>query len=422
MKQTIIDNFLTLTQLPHCSEDADALFDYLVTFGEERGYEVQSDEVKNILIRKGTPQLALQAHYDMVCMGKAPQIETHVEEGWMYAKASSLGADNGMGIAMMMTLMDRGEALEFLFTSDEEIGLVGAEAIAFELSAQSMLNLDFEEGGEVCIGCAGGADLIAQQHFYKLEEGYPYNYELTVSGLEGGHSGVDIEKNIPNAIKVLATYLEGKEVLLSSCHGGERRNSIPTQMVVKLSSSVPLEGNRWVEVTPLDETLEVYDGEDFLKLLQAFNHGVHHYNEEFNLPDSSINLAMVSFDKGQATIECSSRAMSAEGLEEINERTLSLFEEYAFNATLEYKYPSWRPEINAFTSTVKEAMEKIFGESRYEAIHAGLECGLLLERYPNIQFASIGPTIENPHSTRERVNLESVEKTFQVIEEIVATL
>ena len=159
----IIEHFKTLTQIPHCSKEADKLLEFLVHFAKERNYAVEVDEVKNILISKGTPTLCLQAHYDMVCMGKAPQIETYVEEGWMKAKDSSLGADNGMAIAMMMQLMDEGLDLEFLLTSDEEIGLIGANKVAFDLKSKQMLNLDSEDEAEVYIGCAGGADITASK-------------------------------------------------------------------------------------------------------------------------------------------------------------------------------------------------------------------------------------------------------------------
>jgi len=421
MQDKIIDYFINITKLPHCSENTAALFDYLVNFAEEKGYEVESDKSKNILIKKGSPKLALQAHYDMVCMGKAPQIETFVEEGFMYAKESSLGADNGMAIAMMMALMEQGKELEFLLTADEEIGLIGATAITLELSASYMLNLDFEDEGVVCIGCAGGADLLAEQTLYKSEP-YEYSYELTVSGLAGGHSGVEIHKDIPNAIKVLAEYLADKEVLVSSCQGGERRNSIPTAMSMKLTSTEPLESNDLVTVTELNETLEVYESDEFLNLLLAFKHGVNTHNEEFNLPDTSINLALVSLENGIVKVECSSRAMSEDGLEEINEKYLKLFENHNFSTAIEYKYPSWKPEVNSFTSLINDAMIKEYGESKYEAIHAGLECGVLLERYSNMKFASIGPTIISPHSIHEKVKLDSVGKIFKVVEEVIAKL
>ena len=421
MKNQIIEHFILLTKIPHCSQSAHKILEFLKEFALERDYIVEIDSVDNILIKKESskPKLALQAHYDMVCMGKAPNIETYIEDGWMYAKDSSLGADNGMAIAMMMTLMEQGADVEFLLTSDEEIGLIGASAIELKLSALYMLNLDFEDEGIVCIGCAGGADLLAEKSFSN-SEAYVYSYEVSVSGLQGGHSGVEIHKNIPNAIKVLADYLSDKSVRISSCHGGERRNSIPTDIVMKLSSKEPLIETNLVKLRLLEEILEVYDSDAFLNLLVNFRQGVATHNKEFNLPDTSINLAIVYFKNGEAKIECSSRAMSDEGLEEINQSNLKLFEQYGFKSSIEYKYPSWKPQTNNFTSIVNTMMIKEFNSSRYEAIHAGLECGVLLSRYPYIEFASIGPTIVSPHSTHEKVKIDSIEKIFRVIEGVIS--
>jgi dipeptidase D len=421
MQEKIINHFISLTKVPHCSQNTEVMFQFLTKFAKKYGYSVESDEIKNILIKKGTPKLALQAHYDMVCMGKAPIIETYIEEGWMYARDASLGADNGIAIAMMMQLMEQGAELEFLLTADEEVGLIGAGAIELELTSQYMLNIDFEDEGIVCIGCAGGADLLATQSFDEVEA-YEYSYEVSVLGLDGGHSGVDIDKNIPSAIKRLANYLKAKEVCISSCQGGERRNSIPANIIMKLSSKELLESNHWVEVKAIDEKLTVYRSDDFLNLLIEFKHGIHDFNEEFNLPDSSVNLAIVNFENGEAKVECSSRGMNAEGLDRVNETTIELFNKYGFENSMEYKYPAWKPEINEFTSSVNDAMVKTFGESKYEAIHAGLECGVLLERYPTIEFASIGPTIVYPHSTREGVKLDSVGKIFEVVEEVISKL
>jgi len=418
MQEKIINHFISLTKVPHCSQKTEELFNFLDAFAKDRDYEVYSDEAKNILIKKGHPQLALQAHYDMVCMGEAPYIETYIKDDWMYAKNSSLGADNGMAIAMMMQLMDEGLELEFLLTADEEVGLVGAGAINLELDAQYMLNLDFEDEGIVCIGCAGGADLLAEKTFEKTEA-YDYFYKISVSNLEGGHSGVEIHKNIPNAIKVLAQYLENKDVLIASCFGGERRNSIPANIDMVVSSKEALESSHLVKVVSFDTTVEVYKSNDFLNLLIEFQQGVYVYNEEFNLPDTSINLAIVKFENGLAKIECSSRGMSDEGLEAINDKHLNLFKKHGFKSSIEYKYPAWKPQINTFTSLVNDAMSKEFKNSKYEAIHAGLECGVLLEHYPNIKFASIGPTIVSPHSKNEKVKLDSVGKIFNVVKDVI---
>ncbi len=419
MQDRIIEHFISLTEIPHCSEEADRLLEFLENFAKRRGYSVEIDGVKNIFIKRGEPKLALQAHYDMVCVGDAPIIETYIEDGWMSAKNSSLGADNGMAIAMMMVLMDRGEEMEFLITSDEEIGLVGASALDFELKSRYMLNLDFEDEAEVCIGCAGGADILAKGTMDEVSR-MEYYYNVSVSGLDGGHSGVDIDRGIPNAIKVLAEYLSDKSIAISSFNGGERRNSIPSSAFATITSSQELKSidKVTIEVVSVD-TLKFYDSSKFIKFLNSFKHGVDNYNYEFNLPDTSINLAIVTAEDGEFSVESSARAMSSDGLNQICKDTTALFDRFGFEYREEYKYPSWRPEINEFTEIVNESMSSIFGKSEYKAIHAGLECGVISQKYPDIKIASIGPTISYPHSIRERVKLDSVDKIFEVVNHIV---
>jgi len=413
----IIEHFQTLTQIPHCSKDADKLLDFLVAFAKERKYSVEVDAVKNIYISKGTPTLCLQAHYDMVCMGKAPMIETYIEEGVMRAKESSLGADNGMAIAMMMQCMDEGKELEFLLTSDEEIGLIGANEVAFDLKSKYMLNLDSEDEAEVYIGCAGGADITAfKQDAYV--EGKGTCYEVAVKGLVGGHSGVDIDKGIPSAIKVLGEYLVENDVTrLASIYAGERRNSIPANAVAIVRSEKILESKGDVTVRELSENPKVLkEGEKIISLIDTFKHGVHAMNEELGIPDVSINLAIITADeKGGIKIETSARAMGAEELENLTEETVEMFESYDFEVQVEDKYPAWKPDVSEFTNLVSEEMKAVFGKTKMMAIHAGLECGVIAEKYPTMKFASIGPTIRYPHSTREEVDLVSVERTYEVL-------
>ena len=420
----IIEHFITLTQIPHCSKEADQLLDFLVRFAKERDYAVEVDAVKNIFIFKGEPKLCLQAHYDMVCMGKAPQIETYVEEGWMKAKESSLGADNGMAIAMMMQLMDEDEALEFLLTSDEEIGLIGANEVAFDMKSKYMLNLDSEDDAEVYIGCAGGADITAfKQDSYV--EGKGTCYEVAVKGLVGGHSGVDIDKGIPSAIKVLGEYLYHNEVTqLASIYAGERRNSIPANAVAIIRSEKVLEDYDEVTVRQLKEQPDVLsEGKKIIELIYAFKHGVHAENTELGIPDVSINLAIINADeKGGILIETSARAMDAEALEKLTEETVSFFESYGCSVKVEDKYPAWKPDVSEFTNLVSKEMKKVFGKSKLMAIHAGLECGVIAEKYPDMKFASIGPTIRYPHSTREMVNLISVEKSYEVLKAVIKSV
>ena len=420
----IIEHFKTLTQIPHCSKEADALLDFLVAFAKERNYVVEVDAVKNILITKGNPTLCLQAHYDMVCMGKAPQIETYVEEGWMKAKDSSLGADNGMAIAMMMQLMDEGRELEFLLTSDEEIGLIGANEVAFELKSKFMLNLDSEDEAEVYIGCAGGADITAfKQDTYV--DGSGLCYEVAVKGLVGGHSGVDIDKGIPSAIKVLGEYLYANEsIQLASIYAGERRNSIPANAVAIVRSEKVLNGSGDVTVRALNESPKVFkEGRELIKMIHDFKHGVHAQNKAMGIPDVSINLAIITADEGGGLkIETSARAMDAKALDRLTVETTVLFESFGFTVEVEDKYPAWKPDVSDFTNLVSEEMKKVFGKTKMMAIHAGLECGVIAEKYPNMKFASIGPTIRYPHSTREMVNVESVANTYEVLEGIIACL
>jgi dipeptidase D len=418
---SIIDHFQNLTQIPHCSKEADKLLDFLVSFAKERDYVVQVDEVKNIFISKGLPTLCLQAHYDMVCMGKAPILETYEEEGWMKAKEASLGADNGMAIAMMMQLMDEDRDLEFLLTSDEEIGLIGANEVAFDLKSMYMLNLDSEDEAEVYIGCAGGVDITASKQDTYVE-GEGTCYEVAVKGLVGGHSGVDIDKGIPSAIKVLGEYLYENEVTqLASMYAGERRNSIPANAVAIVRSEVLLENTELVKVHELRERPKVLrKGEKTIKMIQAFKHGVHAQNEELGIPDVSINLAIITTDeKGGVLVETSARAMDAKKLEALSKETLEFFRYYGFETKLEDKYPAWKPDISDFTNVVSREMKAVFGKTKMMAIHAGLECGVIAEKYPAMKFASIGPTIRYPHSTREMVDLASVERTFEVLENII---
>ncbi|HFQ61128.1 MAG TPA: M20/M25/M40 family metallo-hydrolase [Epsilonproteobacteria bacterium] len=420
----IIEHFQTLTQIPHCSKEADKLLEFLVSFAKERNYSVEVDTVKNIYISKGSPTLCLQAHYDMVCMGKAPQIETYIEEGVMRAKDSSLGADNGMAIAMMMQCMDEGRELEFLLTSDEEIGLIGANEVAFALKSNYMLNLDSEDEAEVYIGCAGGADITAfKQDNYVEGEGTCY--EVSVKGLVGGHSGVDIDKGIPSAIKVLGKYLVENDVTeLASIYAGERRNSIPANAVAIVRSEKLLESMDEVNVRIFNESPKVLaEGEKIINLIDTFKHGVHAMNEELGIPDVSINLAIITADeKGGVKIETSARAMGAEALESLTNETVEMFASYGFEVKVEDKYPAWKPDVSAFTNLVSDEMKAVFGKTKMMAIHAGLECGVIAEKYPAMKFASIGPTIRYPHSTREEVNLDSVERTYEVLMGIIKKL
>ena len=417
----IMEHFQTLTQIPHCSYEADKLKDFLVTFGKEKGYEVQVDKADNILIKKAGAKLSMQAHYDMVCVGKAPELETYVKDGWMYAKESTLGADNGMAIAMMMALMDEGKVCEFIFTSDEEVGLIGANALAFDLESSYMLNLDSEDEAEVYIGCAGGVDITAKKS-YEQSTYHDSFYEITIGALPGGHSGVEIHKNIPNALKLFADFLKEKDVKIASLKGGERINSIPVNVKSIVSYHDSLESSEFIKVKKIEGSHEVIEGKELIEMLNTFENGVLTFNDELDVPDTSVNLALIMIKDGIIMIEASARAMDAEGLESVKNSATSHFEKYGFEVEHNGKYPAWKPDINDFSNIVNDAMKSVFGKSEFKAIHAGLECAILSQNYPDMKITSIGPNIRSPHSLHEKVEIASVEKTYAVVQKILDAL
>ncbi len=416
--QKILDYFQQITQIPHCSFDTSKLKDFLVSFSKQRGYEVLVDSADNILIKKGTSKLIFQAHYDMVCVGEAPKIETYIKDGWMMAKDSTLGADNGMAIAMMMALIDEQKECEFLFTNDEEVGLIGASSLEFELEAKQMLNLDSEDEAEVYIGCAGGVDIEASKSYDSFLQSKEF-YEITISGLKGGHSGVDIDKNIPNAIKLFAKFLKDKDIQIASIKAGERINSIPVNLQAIVFCKSELKSQKYIDVKKIDGDFEVVKGGEIIKILDNFKDGVISFNDELNIPNESINLALVTLEDGELKIQTSARAMDDKGLENIQKDYEKYFKEFSLDVKCEGKYPAWKPQINSFSKEVEKAMIKVFDKSKFKAIHAGLECAIISKKYPNLEITSIGPNIKSPHSTSEKVELVSVFKTYEVIQEIL---
>ncbi len=414
-----MEYFQTLTQIPHCSHKAGKLKDFLITFGKERGYAVLTDDVDNIMIKKEGAKIALQAHYDMVCVGRAPEIETYIKDGWMYAKESTLGADNGMAIAMMMALMDEGKVCEFLFTSDEEVGLIGAEALDFALESPYMLNLDSEDEAEVYIGCAGGVDIKASKRVEKKTYHDSTMYEVTISGLPGGHSGVEIHKDIPNAIKLFGEFCRGRDIMIASIEGGERINSIPVNLKAIVACHDRLESEKYIDVKKCEGSFELFDGRELVAVIEGFENGVLSFNNTLDVPDTSINLALIMIEDNTIMIEASARAMDAEGLEAVKNAATTHFEKYGYKVEHNGKYPAWKPEINDFSHIVDESMKSVFGRSEFKAIHAGLECAILSQHYPDMKITSIGPNIRSPHSIHEKVEIASVEKIYEVVKRVI---
>jgi dipeptidase D len=410
----IINIFKDLTKVARCSGIYEPFIDYICNIAKEYKYDFIIDDTKNILISKGSPKICLQAHYDIVCIGTAKQIEIYEEDGFLKASNHTLGADNGMAIAYMVSLMKEGYDLELLLTSDEEIGLIGANGLQLDVKADFILNLDTEEDGYIYIGCAGGSNVDGFLDLEFIDIEIDDNiYKVQIDGLSGGHSGVDIDKNIDNAIVVLLDKLKDTDFELISINGGQRDNSIPTSCEAIICSKNALEFEK------LDKKFDkkIKNSKKIIKFLSQIKHGI--LSKDENMVQSSQNLAIVKTEESQIKIVVSQRAMSNETLTLISDDLISLFEINNFRYTKNGKYPAWKPEKNKFTDFVYNIYIKHYENVEYKTIHAGLECGVLLEKYPNKLIASIGPNIYNPHSIYERVDIKSTNRVFDVVKDII---
>lgn len=423
---SVIEIFKEITKIPRCSKTHEHFIKYMKNLSSSLDFECLVDEYNNILCKKQNckAKIALQSHYDIVCLSDncVPQIIE--KEDILLAKDSTLGADNGIGCAYMIELMKKGEDLEYLFTSDEEIGLIGANNINFDLQAQYMLNLDSEEEGEICIGCAGGIDIFAQNTNNKIipnNENYSL-YEISISELQGGHSGVDINKNIPNAIKLVAKTIKECEGKLLDINGGERINSIPVNVkAIIASKNPPISSHENMQIEKIgtkSEHMNVFD-DKIIDFLYNFENGIRALNPHVKVVQTSINLAIIKTETNCIKIELSGRSMDNTDLKNLKEETVKMLEEHNFSVKTDGKYPAWKPDINEFTNKVLEIYKEFNENASLEAIHAGLECAIFKDKFKNMKVASIGPTIRFPHSKKEEVSIKSVNNVFKIVEKIV---
>ena len=416
-ESSVIKHFKKLCEIPHCSYEAETMKAYLVATCREYGYMVSVDETGNILAKKEGAKVTLQVHYDMVCIGAAFPLELQESEGWLSANDSTLGADNGMGMAMMLSLMEEGTEVDCLFTAEEEVGLIGARGLELDLSTPFLLNLDSEEEGIVTIGCAGGVDIIATKKLERQKKKL-HLYEYHISGLAGGHSGVDIDKDIPNAISLLFKKLCDSESYIVEVNGGERRNSIPKKadIVFGLEKEEPIDGAVYIG---LHKAEVMGNSCTIIKMLADFDSGVRALNSELDIVETSINLALIESSDDVLRVQLSGRAMAREALVALEKETSLYFEKGGFDVAIEGFYSPWKPEKNSFSDLVLDETKRLFKDAAYGAIHAGLECGIIKEKYPKILMASIGPNILYPHSNREQVELASVERVYISLQNIV---
>jgi len=424
----VIELFKEITSIPRCSGTHQPFITFVQNFAIKNNYVCKVDNANNILCFKenSEPKISLQSHYDIVCLvdGKVPEIIE--KDGFLYAKDSTLGADNGMGCSYMLALMEEGENCEFLFTCDEEIGLIGANNIELELRSKYMLNLDSEAQGEICIGCAGGVDIFAKsvKSEYVTNDENKELYEITLENLDGGHSGVDIDKNIPNALKLIAQAIKECDADLLDINGGERINSIPKYakaIIAVPKNKIPQKSHEKMTIIKVDTDTRNYKRLDknIISFIYTFANGIRGYDKKVNVVETSINLAIIKNHIDYVELSLSARSMDNEKLNSIKKETVVLLETFGFEVTTAGKYPAWKPTPSAFNDKVLEIYKTFLPDTHLHAIHAGLECAIFKEKYQNIEVCSIGPDIFFPHSNREKCDIKSALKLYDITKEIV---
>lgn len=464
------ESFHALTQIPRPSGKKEEVAAFLVNYGKSLGLETLQDEIGNVLIRKPAsagmenhPGIILQGHMDMVPQKNNDRvfdfekdpIEAYVEENgeWVTANGTTLGADNGIGVATAMAILADKNAvhppLEALFTVDEETGMYGAfDLKGGWLRGKYLLNLDSETEGELYVGCAGGVDTTATFDFEPVEtEEGDIAVRISLTGCKGGHSGCDIHLQRANAIKQLFRVLKEAvihyEARLATVEGGSLRNAIPREA----SAIVTIPAESYDDLCDLvarmeDQLLVEFDGiepdlkltaeevacpktempedvQDFLiHAITLCPHGVYRMIPEMpDIVETSNNLAMIDTKDGKVTVCCLTRSSVESRKEELQSVIHSAFSLAGADVVFSGAYPGWKPNFKSpLLHTMKEVYNREFGhEPRVVIIHAGLECGIIGRNYPDMQMISFGPTIEHPHSPDERVNIKTVQQFYHYV-------
>ena len=426
---TVLEIFKEITKIQRCSGNHKDFIEYMKEISKKLEYACLVDEANNILCKKenSNSNIVFQSHYDIVCLNDFCIPKIVEDDTTLKAIDSTLGADNGIGCSYMIALMYENFDGEFLFTSDEEIGLIGANGLNLPINSKYMLNLDSEDEGKICIGCAGGVDIIAKNSNKKIVPNIENLdlYEISISNLQGGHSGVDIDKNIQNAIKLIVKTIKECEGKILDINGGERINSIPANAKAIIASKKrPQKTHENIKIEKINtksEHLNIYDDE-IINFLYNFQNGVRDFNKELNVVQDSINLALIKTNIDEIVIEFSARSMNNENLKELKEKTKKDLINNNFYVETYGKYPAWSPDINDFTSKVLDIYKTFDKNASLEAIHAGLECAIFKDKFPNLKIASIGPTIKFPHSKKEFVYKKSIENVFEVVKKIANSI
>lgn len=469
------NNFADLNAVPRPSKKEERVIAFMKAFGEKLGLETFEDEIRNVIIRKpATPGMenrktvVMQGHLDMVHQKNndtnfdfdTQGIQMYVDGDWVRAKGTTLGADNGLGVATIMAILESQDiphpAIEALFTVDEETGMTGALNLKGGiLTGDILLNLDTEEDDEIDIGCAGGVDVTATRS-YDLEEtpDHSVGYTITVKGLQGGHSGMDIHKGLGNANKIMNRLLfdgfENFGLQVAEINGGSLRNAIPRESVAQVAIASmhdeifrfemhetakeiqaeykTTEPNLTIEVKPSALPSHVMDlgvQEGLIRAIYAAHNGVYRMSADMpDLVETSNNIARVQVKDGEIMVGCLTRSSVESAKFDLANALRSAFELTGCEVNFAGSYPGWTPNVNSqILQVLVDLYEKQNGEKpRVVACHAGLECGILGTNYPNMDMISFGPTIHGAHSPDERASITSAQKYWKFVLEILKNI
>ncbi len=464
--------FEALNAIPRASKKEEHVIQFMLDFGARLGLDTIQDKVGNVIIRKAATAgmetrktVVLQSHLDMVHQKNndtdfdfdTQGISMFIENGWVKAHGTTLGADNGIGVAAIMAVLASESithpAIEALFTIDEETGMTGAKGLQGSLlEGEVLLNLDTEDDNEIDIGCAGGVDVTARRTYIPESSAADLvYYRLTVKGLHGGHSGMEIHKGLGNANKIINRLLYSLlplDIRLSSIDGGGLRNAIPRESMAifaaeetttELLLSVIEQESAAIkqEFATVDEHLEIVleryetSSDDVLpiavqtKLIQtlyATPNGVYRMSADFdNLVETSNNIARVKIGKGKISVKCLTRSSVESSKVDLANTLKCCFELMDAEVTFSGDYPGWTPNPDSkILDVLRSTYTSLFGEEPHVvACHAGLECGILGSHYPEMDMISFGPTILGAHSPQERVSISSVQKFWTFLLEIL---
>ena len=464
--------FDEIRKIPRCSKHEEKIRDHIIDFAKNNDLKYKTDKPGNVVILKPATSgmetkttVILQGHMDMVCeknsdvdfdFSKDP-INLKLTGDILTADGTTLGADNGIGLAMSMAILAdtslKHGPIEALFTVDEETGLTGAFAMESDMiEGKILLNLDSEDFGVVTVGCAGGGDSQIKLPFKTQPiNGTLESLTIKVSGLRGGHSGVDIHEQRGNAVKILTRMLwkakDDFKFYITEIKGGDKHNAIPREAYAKISVDKS-EKDKFVsmlkneekfileEIKPIDpkfktnienidklhSTLTDESQNKLLNLLHGLPHGVDKMNYDIpTLVDTSTNLATISFNEGDISIGMSTRSSIKSALQDFRDRIRATAELSGAKVKEDTPYPGWKPNLD---SKILDISKKVFKdmynqEPTVEAIHAGLECGIIGEKFPGMDMISIGPTIKYPHSPEEQVHVSTVDKFYSYVLKIL---